>query len=68
MTFKEPTPPDTPLHVRSKVIQVKESTNPGVSKASVEVDVSIYEKTPTGDRLLVHGTGVFVRMGALRAL
>lgn len=37
LTYKEPTPPDTDLVIRSRVVAIKESNQPGVGKASVEV-------------------------------
>lgn len=46
VTYKEPTPPDTELLVRSRVVEVKDTGAPGLSKASVEVDVSIYLAEP----------------------
>lgn len=67
--FKEPTPPDVELLVRSQVINIQDSTHPGLGKSTVEVDVTIYH--PQGDgkqKVLVHGTGIFKRLGALRAL
>lgn len=34
-----------------------------------QVDVSLYEPGPGGaEKLLVHGTGMYKRMGALRAM
>lgn len=69
VNYKEPTPPDTELIVRSNVVSVKESPHPGMGKASVEVDVSLYIKQEDGNlKLLVSGTGVFKRLGALRAV
>mmetsp|Transcript_16982 Transcript_16982/g.50903 ORF Transcript_16982/g.50903 Transcript_16982/m.50903 type:complete len:257 (-) Transcript_16982:315-1085(-) len=69
ITYKYPTPPDTPLVVRSKVIDVREKGNAGMGKTSVEVDVTIYEKCPDGsEKLLVSGAVVCKRLGALRAL
>lgn len=69
MSFKEPTPPDVPLTIRSNVMSVKESTHPGLGKATVEVDLSLYQVLPDGtEHLLVCGTGMFKRLGALRAM
>lgn len=69
VNYKEPTPPDADLVVISQVMSVKESAAPGMGKASVEVDVSLYLQQEDGSRkLLVSGTGVFKRLGALRAV
>ncbi|GAX79890.1 hypothetical protein CEUSTIGMA_g7330.t1 [Chlamydomonas eustigma] len=69
VSFKEPTPPDTPLLVRSTIISIKDSTQPGVSKPSVEVDIAVYAKSSDGpDKLLAHGTVMCKRQGALRAI
>ncbi|KAI8466051.1 MAG: HotDog domain-containing protein [Monoraphidium minutum] len=71
VSYKEPAPPGTPLVVRSSVVEVKEGSQPGVAKSSVEVDVSILEAAPEGGgagRLLVSATGIFKKLGALRAL
>lgn len=69
ISYKEPTPPDTPLVLRSKVVAVKESASPEVNRATVEVDVTVYEKLPGGqEKLLVSGTVMCKRLGALREL
>eukprot|EP00197_Chlamydomonas_leiostraca_P008153 CAMPEP_0202869616 /NCGR_PEP_ID=MMETSP1391-20130828/12551_1 /ASSEMBLY_ACC=CAM_ASM_000867 /TAXON_ID=1034604 /ORGANISM="Chlamydomonas leiostraca, Strain SAG 11-49" /LENGTH=282 /DNA_ID=CAMNT_0049549953 /DNA_START=79 /DNA_END=927 /DNA_ORIENTATION=+ len=70
VTYKEPTPPDTDLLVRSRVVSIKETAQPGMGKATVEVETSIYLRPPEGGapKLLVQGTGTFKRLGALRAL
>lgn len=69
VSYKEPTPPDTELVVRSHVVAVRENQNPGLGKAAVEVDVAILLPQADGsEKLLVQGTGIFKRLGALRAL
>eukprot|EP00879_Flechtneria_rotunda_P003509 GHRR01003739.1.p1 GENE.GHRR01003739.1~~GHRR01003739.1.p1 ORF type:complete len:255 (+),score=61.69 GHRR01003739.1:283-1047(+) len=69
VSYKEPTPPDTELIVRSHVASVRENENPGLNKAAVEVDVAVLLPQPDGtEKLLVQGTGIFKRLGALRAL
>lgn len=69
VSYKEPTPPDTELIVRSHVVAVRETQNPGLGKAAVEVDVAVLLPLPDGtERLTVQGTGIFKRLGALRAL
>jgi acyl-coenzyme A thioesterase PaaI-like protein len=71
--FKEPTPPKEELIVRSQVVSVKESNQPGMGKVTVEVDVSVFLPAGPGpgqqqERLLVTGTGIFKKLGALRAM
>lgn len=54
MSYKEPTPPDTELVVRSHVVAVRENQNPGLGKAAVEVDVAILLPQADGsEKLLV---------------
>ncbi|KAF8072597.1 hypothetical protein HT031_000257 [Scenedesmus sp. PABB004] len=68
VSYKEPTPPDTELIVRSHVVAVREGQT-GLGKAAVEVDVALLLPQPGGgEKLLVQGTGIFKRLGALRAL
>jgi hypothetical protein len=43
VSYREPTPPDTDLVLRSQVVNVRESTHPGLGKASVEVDVVVLQ-------------------------
>jgi hypothetical protein len=55
--------------VRSNIISVKDNAHPGLGKSTVEVDVSIFQLLPGGqEKLLVTGTGIFKRLGALRAM
>lgn len=69
VSYKEPSPPDTELIVRSHVVAVRENQNPGLGKAAVEVDVAVLLPQADGsEKLLVQGTGIFKRLGALRAL
>lgn len=69
LAYKEPTPPNTPLVLRSKVISIKEGHTPGMNRATVEVDVNVYEKMEGGqEKLLVSGTVQCKRLGALREL
>eukprot|EP00877_Chromochloris_zofingiensis_P002939 jgi/Chrzof1/12646/Cz07g02070.t1 len=69
VSYKEPTPPDTELVVRSNVVAIKDGTHPGLGKCSVEVDIGIYQTQLDGsEKLLVTGTGIYKRLGALRAL
>jgi len=58
VSYKEPTPPDTELVVRSHVVAVRENQNPGLGKAAVEVDVAILLPQPDGgEKLLVQVGG-----------
>jgi acyl dehydratase len=71
VSFKEPAPPNTELIVRSTVVDVKEGSAPGVGKASVEVVVSVLlPPGPEGgpEKVLATATGIFKKLGALRAL
>ncbi len=55
--------------MRSHIISIQDNAHPGLGKSTVEVDVSIYQQLPGGqEKLLVHGTGIFKRLGALRAM
>lgn len=69
VAFREPTPPGTPLVVRSSVVRIKESTSPGSGKASVQVDLTLHAAADGGpERLLATASGIFKKLGALRAL
>jgi hypothetical protein len=58
VSYKEPTPPDTELVVRSHVVAVRENQNPGLGKAAVEVDVAILLPQADGsEKLLVQVGG-----------
>lgn len=67
VTFKEPTPPDEPLVVRSQITRVKDTGEVG-SKATVQVDTSLYQLIGGHEKLLATSTGIFKKLGALRAL
>ena len=64
---KEPTPPDEPLVVRSQITRVKDTGEVG-SKATVQVDTSLYQLIGGHEKLLATSTGIFKKLGALRAL
>mmetsp|Transcript_12606 Transcript_12606/g.22316 ORF Transcript_12606/g.22316 Transcript_12606/m.22316 type:complete len:266 (+) Transcript_12606:60-857(+) len=69
--FKAPTPPGVLLLVRSLVVSIKDSRQPGIVRASVEVETTIHLKPNEGEALgkvLVQSKSVHKRMGALRAL
>ncbi|MEW5307262.1 MAG: hypothetical protein WDW38_002494 [Sanguina aurantia] len=71
INFKDTTPPDTELVIRSRVVEVKQSSAPTGGRTSVEVDIHIYEAGHAAgapERLLVHASGLFKRLGAARAL
>ncbi|GBF98970.1 hypothetical protein Rsub_11556 [Raphidocelis subcapitata] len=71
VSFKEPAPPGTPLVVRSNVVEIREGSQPGVGKASVEVDITVSQAAPPeggAEKLLASATGIFKKLGALRAL
>ncbi|KAI7839781.1 hypothetical protein COHA_006581 [Chlorella ohadii] len=66
-TFKETTPPAEPLILRSQIVRIRESDTPG-SKATVQVDMSLYHSLGGHEKLLASATGIFKKLGALRAL
>lgn len=66
-TFKETTPPGEPLILRSQIVRIKESDSPG-NKATVQVDMSLYHSLGGHEKLLASATGIFKKLGALRAL
>ncbi|GLI67750.1 hypothetical protein VaNZ11_012004 [Volvox africanus] len=73
VSFRAPTPPDTQLVMRSRVLAIKENTSGGPLKATVEVEVVVVhpEQGPAGEaleRVLAVGTGVYKRLGALRSM
>lgn len=71
VNYREPTPPGTPLTVRSHVVRIKESSSPGSGKASVHVDLTLHSGGGPGgppERLLATASGIFKKLGALRAL
>jgi len=67
VTFLEPTPPDEQLIVRSEIVSVKESGEVG-AKATVQVDLSLHQNLGGHEKLLATGSGIFKKLGALRAL
>jgi hypothetical protein len=60
VSYKEPTPPDTELVVRSHVVAVRENQNPGLGKAAVEVDVAILLPQADGSEKLLVQVGGWV--------
>lgn len=67
VTFDEPTPPGEPLIVRSEIVKVKESGDVG-AKATVQVDLTLHQVVGGHEKLLATGSGIFKKLGALRAL
>jgi hypothetical protein len=47
VAYREPTPPDTELLVRSQVVRVQEHPS-HLGKTTVEVDVAVYSTEPEG--------------------
>lgn len=69
MNYKEPTPPNEPLIIRSQVVRVINNGTIGVNKQAVEVDVQLYLRKLNGEEeLLVMMEGLFKRQGASRSL
>ncbi|KAG1658872.1 hypothetical protein FOA52_000660 [Chlamydomonas sp. UWO 241] len=69
ISYRDPTPPDTLLVVRSQVMAVKEAETAGHGRTCVEVDVTISEQCTDGtEKLLVQGAVMCKRLGALRAI
>ena len=66
VTFVEPTPPGAPLVLRSEVASVSEPEALG-AKAAVQVDMTLHAAGP-GGALLARASGIFKKLGALRAL
>lgn len=67
VTYVEPTPPDEPLIVRSEVVSVKDSGELG-HKAAIQVDMSLHHRVGGAEKLLATASGIFKKLGALRAL
>ena len=67
INYQEPTPPEEELTLRTTVIDINDSGKVG-SKATVHVDLSLLRKTPVGEKVLCSGSGIFKKLGALRAL
>ena len=68
VNFKEPTPPDQPLVLRSHIVKIKDAPAAG-GRASVQVDLTLHLEGVDGtETLLAAGTGIFKKLGALRAL
>lgn len=69
--YEEPTPPHEELLLRSRVVDVQETSGIPGSKATVHVELSLAQRTHMGDGgelTIATGTGIFKKLGALRAL
>lgn len=67
VTYKEPTPPNEKLVLRSEIVGIQEGQDIG-QKATVQVDMVLYQSIGGHEKELVTATGLFKRVGALRAL
>jgi acyl-coenzyme A thioesterase PaaI-like protein len=69
--FKEPTPAGEELIVRSQVVEVRDR-QPRGAKSSVQVDLSLSLPQPGNEhepeKTLAVATGIFTKIGALRAM
>ena len=66
--FKQPTPADTPLVVRSQVINMDLRGGPG-NKATVRVKLSLHKMNTGGkESLVASAEGVYKKLSALRAM
>ncbi|GFR50110.1 hypothetical protein Agub_g12258 [Astrephomene gubernaculifera] len=70
VNFKAPTPPDTDLLMRSRVLSIRENVSGNPMRATVEVEVVVALPGTEVERekVLAVATGTFKRMGALRSL
>ena len=69
VNYKEPTPPEADLVVRSAVVKIRDTADVGSGKTSVQVDLALCLVQPAGqEKLLASATGIFKKLGALRAL
>jgi acyl-coenzyme A thioesterase PaaI-like protein len=66
VTFKEPTPPDEKLIVRSEIVSIREGEVG--SKATIQVNMTLHQPIGGHEKLLATATGIFKKLGALRAL
>ena len=67
VTYEEPTPPEEPLIVRSQIVKVRESGDVG-GKATVQVDLTLHQVVGGHEKMLATASGIFKKLGALRAL
>jgi acyl-coenzyme A thioesterase PaaI-like protein len=67
VTYVEPTPPGEDLVVRSQVVSVKDSGELG-ARPAIQVDMSLHQLVGDHEKLLASASGIFKKLGALRAL
>lgn len=66
--YKQPTPAETPLLLRSQVDAIKLFEGPG-RKATVQVQLTLHKLSPGGkETLLASAQGTYKKLAALRAL
>lgn len=66
--FRQPTPADVPLVLRSQVAKMELQSGPG-RKATVQVQLTLHRMSPGGKQtLLASAEGVYKKLGALRAM
>ncbi|CAD7696630.1 unnamed protein product [Ostreobium quekettii] len=69
VSYKQPTPANEPLVVRSQVVRIIDTGTIGLTKQAVEVDLQLFSTRTNGhEELLVSAEGLFKRQGATRAL
>ncbi|GMH41043.1 hypothetical protein BSKO_08953 [Bryopsis sp. KO-2023] len=64
--YKQPTPPNQRLSIKSQVVKVREMPGIGMSKQSVEVDLWLYKRNGSSEELYATASGIFKRRGAAR--
>lgn len=71
VNFKEPTPAGEELIVRSQVVDIRDR-QPRGAKSSVQVDLSLSIPQPGNEeepeKILATATGIYTKIGALRAM
>ena len=66
--YKQPTPAETPLILRSQVAKMELMSGPG-RKATVQVQLTLHKLSLGGkESLLASAEGVYKKLGALRAM
>ncbi|DBB06145.1 TPA: hypothetical protein ACH3X3_009698 [Trebouxia sp. C0006] len=66
--YKQPTPAETPLVLRSQVVKMELLSGPG-RKATVQVQLTLHKLNAGGkETLLASAQGVYKKLGALRAM
>ena len=66
--FRQPTPADAPLVLRSQIAKLDLQSGPG-KKATVHVQSTLHRVDPGGkETLLALAEGVYKKLGAVRAM